>query len=57
MGVSSAGATNPVYGSRPKSLVPTTSPDKFFGRKRKAKKIQDDGNIHGPRPSGKSEHR
>lgn len=46
MGVGDAGASNPVYGSKPTSLVTPTG-DKKFGRKRKAKKeMTDDGNIH-----------
>ena len=44
MGVASAGASNPVYGSKPASL---TNPDKKYGKKKKTKKeIQDDGSIH-----------
>ena len=51
MGVSTAGATNAVYGSKPASL---TNPDKKYGKKRKTKKeLNDDGNINGPAPTGK----
>lgn len=57
MGVSSAGATNPVYGSKPVSLVTPTG-DKKYGKRRKAKKEMDDSrNIHGPSPSGKMQKR
>lgn len=57
MGVSSAGATNPVYGSKPVSLVIPTG-DKKYGKRRKAKKEMDDSrNIHGPSPSGKMQKR
>lgn len=50
MGVSTAGASNPVYGSKPTSIV--VDSDKKYGKKRKAKKeMVDDRNIHGPRPS------
>lgn len=53
MGVSSAGASNPVYGSKPTSLVTPTG-DKKYGKRRKAKKEMDDSrNIHGPTPTGK----
>ena len=42
MGVSSAGASNPIYG-KPKSVLNDTK----YGRRRKAKKeIQDDRNVH-----------
>ena len=53
MGVSSAGAVNPIYG-KSKSPLPTEDPDKYFGRKqrRKARKeLTDEGNIRGPTPS------
>lgn len=51
MGVASAGATNPVYGSKPTSLTYSSDNTKF-GRKRKAKKeMLADGNIHGPAPT------
>lgn len=46
MGVSTAGATNAVYGSKPTSLV-TPAGDKKYGKKKKTKKeMTDDGNIH-----------
>lgn len=46
MGVGDAGATNPVYGAKPTSLVTPTG-DKKYGRKKKTKKeFTDDGNIH-----------
>ena len=53
MGVASAGATNPVYGSKPTTLVTPTG-DKKYGKRRKAKKeMTDDRNIHGPEPTKK----
>lgn len=46
MGVSTAGASNPVYGSKPRSLVTPTG-DKKYGKKVKTKKeFTDDRNIH-----------
>jgi len=49
MGVGDAGATNPVYGAKPTSLVTPTG-DKKYGKKKKTKKeMTDDGNVHGPK--------
>lgn len=56
MGVSTAGASNPVYGAKPKSLITPTG-DKKYGKKVKTKKeFTDDRNIHavGSRQAKKS---